>query len=75
LKSSNTTRKINKYMKNQGFDCLAYTYEAEPSYLSFSSITYFFGVMHQMFAPSFLKPSIFAFGRLQRMKAGFQRLN
>ena len=62
----NSVRKLKSIMETQGFDCTVYTYEAEPSYLSFSTIAYFFGVLHQRFAPSFLKPVIFAFGRIKK---------
>lgn len=53
-------------MKKNGLDCVVYGYEAEPSYLAFSTIAYFFGVLHQKFAPRFLKPAIFAFGKMKK---------
>jgi SAM-dependent methyltransferase len=62
----NSVRKIRNAMKGCGFDCVVYGYEAEPSYLSFSRIAYFFGVLHQRFAPGFLKPSIFTFGKIKK---------
>lgn len=62
----NSTRKIRKIMKKNGLDCVVYGYEAEPSYLAFSTIAYFFGVLHQKFAPRFLKPAIFAFGKMKK---------
>ena len=45
---------------------LVYGYEAEPSYLSFSTIAYFFGVLYQKFAPGCIKPAIYAFGKLRK---------
>ena len=60
----NSIRKIKNMMKKHGFGCVVYGYEAEPSYLSFSKIAYWLGVLHQRFAPAFLKPAIFAFGRI-----------
>jgi len=62
----NSIGKLKSIMKKNGFDCIAYGYEAEPSYLSFSKIAYFLGVLHQRFAPGFLKPAIFAFGKIKK---------
>ncbi|MDO8512253.1 MAG: class I SAM-dependent methyltransferase [bacterium] len=62
----NSIRKLKKIMKKYGIDGVAYGYEAEPSYLSFSKIIYFLGVFHQKFAPGILKPAIFAFGRIKK---------
>lgn len=62
----NSIRKIRNLMKKNDFQSVVYAYEAEPSYLSFSDISYFFGVMHQKFAPKCLKPAIFAFGQLRK---------
>jgi SAM-dependent methyltransferase len=62
----NTIRMLKAIMENSNFDCTVYGYEAEPSYLSFSKIVYFLGVLHQRLAPGFLKPMIFAFGRIKK---------
>jgi ubiquinone/menaquinone biosynthesis C-methylase UbiE len=62
----NSTRKLKKIMSHNGIDCVVYNYEATPSYLSFSKIAYFFGVLHQRFAPGFMKPAIFAFGKITK---------
>ncbi|MCD6425777.1 MAG: class I SAM-dependent methyltransferase [Anaerolineales bacterium] len=62
----NSIGKIKSIMKKNGFDYIVYGYEAEPSYLSFSKIAYFFGVLHQRFAPEVLKPAIFAFGKIKK---------
>ncbi len=62
----NSTRKLKSIMKKNGIECVVYGYEGEPSYLSFSKIGYFFGVMHQRFAPGFIKPAIFAFGKIKK---------
>jgi hypothetical protein len=51
-------------MHEHGFEHVVYGYEAEPSYLSFSKFAYALGVLHQKLAPGFLRPAIFAFGRL-----------
>jgi SAM-dependent methyltransferase len=59
----NSVRLIKRMMKSNGFECAVYEYEAEPSYLSFSKIAFILGVLHQKYAPSILKPAIFAFGK------------
>lgn len=58
----NTLRSIQKGMKQYGFEACVYGYDAEPSYLAFSRILYFLGVLHQRWAPNFLKIGIHAFG-------------
>ena len=61
----NSIRKLEDMMKKNGFrDCVVYGYEAEPSYLSFSMLAYFAGVLYQRFAPGFLRSAIIAFGRI-----------
>ncbi|MBI4726235.1 methyltransferase domain-containing protein [candidate division TA06 bacterium] len=62
----NSINKLKRIFKKSGFNYIVYGYEAEPSYLSFSKLAYFFGVLHQRFAPGFLKPAIFAFGRISK---------
>jgi len=57
----NTTRKLRRALSAHGFDACVYGYEAEPSYLSFSSLAYALGVVHQHLAPSFLRVALFAF--------------
>jgi SAM-dependent methyltransferase len=59
----NTVLKIRKMLDKYGFEHVVYGYEAEPSYLGFSKIAYWFGTLHQRFAPGFLRPAIFAFAR------------
>ena len=62
----NSIPKLKAILRANGFDSVVYGYEAEPSYLSFSRIAYAFGVLHQRFAPGFIRPAIFAFGRLTK---------
>lgn len=62
----NSIRTIRDMMKNHGFECVVYGYESEPSYLEFSQTAYRLGVLHQRFAPGFLKLVIFAFGRIKK---------
>jgi SAM-dependent methyltransferase len=62
----NSVKRLRHIMNKSGFECVVYSYEAEPSYFAFSRIAYFIGVLHQKFAPGFLKPAIFAFGRIRK---------
>ena len=59
----NSVRKIRSLLAGHGFEHVVYGYEAEPSYLAFSRIAFFAGVLHQRWAPRSLKPLIFAFAR------------
>jgi SAM-dependent methyltransferase len=62
----NSIRQIKEMLSQYDFEYAVYGYEAEPSYLSFSKIVYWIGVLHQRFAPGFLKPAIFAFGKVKK---------
>jgi len=62
----NSIRKVKNIMKKYGIECVVYSYESEPSYLSFSKSAYFMGVIHQRFAPRFMKPAIFVFGKIKK---------
>lgn len=62
----NSILKLKSTMKKNGIECVVYGYEAEPTYLLFSKIIYWGGVMHQRFAPRFIKPAIFAFGMIKK---------
>jgi SAM-dependent methyltransferase len=59
----NTLRSVRKMLTKYGFEHYVYGYDAEPSYLSFSRIFYYFGVLHQRYAPEIFKVGIHAFGR------------
>ncbi len=59
----NTKRRIRRMLDLHGFEHCVYSYEAEPYHLSFSRLSYLCGVIHQRFAPSALKSTIFAFAR------------
>ena len=59
----NTVFAIRRALAEHGFDGVAFGHESEPRYLSFSRLAYRFGVWHQRWAPSFLRPAIFAFAR------------
>ncbi len=58
----NTLSKVRKGLALHGFEPCVYGYDAEPSYLSFGRFFYYLGVLHQRFAPNFLKVGIHAFG-------------
>jgi SAM-dependent methyltransferase len=62
----NSTRKLRNIMKKNGFECVVYGHDPEPAYLSFSKIAYFLGVLHQRYAPGFIKHTILAFGRFKK---------
>jgi SAM-dependent methyltransferase len=64
----NTKRKLSRKLKEYNFDAYVYGYEAEPSYLSFSRISYALGVWHQRFAPNAAKITLFGFGIKKRLK-------
>jgi SAM-dependent methyltransferase len=66
----NTVGQVRRLLTRSGFQCVVYGYEAEPSYLSFSTAAYFLGVMHQRLAPRSLRAAIFAFGRLIKPDSG-----
>jgi ubiquinone/menaquinone biosynthesis C-methylase UbiE len=62
----NSIKKIKKMMNQHNIESVVYGYEPEPSYLSFSSVAYWLGILHQRFSPRFLKPLLFAFGRIKK---------
>jgi len=62
----NSIRKLKYTMSSYNFESVVYGYEADPSYLSFSRFAYWFGVLHQRFAPSLLRAVIFAFGKVNK---------
>jgi SAM-dependent methyltransferase len=59
----NTIGKIRRTLTRHGFEPYVFGYEAEPAYLSFGRFFYFLGVLHQRFAPGYVKVGIHAFGR------------
>ena len=62
----NNLFRLRSALTRYGFDHVVKGYEAEPSYLSFSRFAYFLGVLHQRFAPGFLRVALFAFARLRK---------
>jgi SAM-dependent methyltransferase len=59
----NTTWRMRTMLNRHGFEHCVYIYEAEPYHLGFSRFAYLCGVLHQRFAPRFLKAMLFAFAR------------
>jgi SAM-dependent methyltransferase len=59
----NSRRRVERELKRARFDPCVYTYEAEPSYLSFSRLAYYLGVLHQRHAPRAVRLALFAFAR------------
>lgn len=63
----NSIGKLKRMMRKNGFEeCVVYGHAAEPSYFAFSQTAYFFGVLHQKFASNYLKPTLFAFGKMKK---------
>jgi SAM-dependent methyltransferase len=62
----NSIPRLRRMLSERGFDHVVYGYESEPSYLHFSKIAYWLGVLHQRFAPRFLRLALFAFARLEK---------
>ncbi len=59
----NTTAAIRTALRKNDFDGVVYGYEAEPSYLGFSRLAYWLGVLHQRFSPGVFKLALFCFAR------------
>lgn len=61
----NTKRQLERQFKAVGLEGYVLPYEGEPTYLSFSKVAYFFGVVFQKIAPKSLRNTLFAFGQKQ----------
>jgi SAM-dependent methyltransferase len=57
----NSVRKLRAALTRHGFDVVVRTYEAEPAYLSFASVPYLLGVLHQRYAPQAIRRTLYAF--------------
>jgi len=66
----NSVPRLRAALRRNGFDGVAYGFEAEPSYLEFSRLAYGAGVLHQRWAPRFLRPVLHAFARAVKPGAG-----
>jgi SAM-dependent methyltransferase len=60
---ANTRSRLARALSRAGFDSCVYTHDPEPSYLSRSGIAYYFGVLHQRYAPRAFGLALFAFAR------------
>ena len=59
----NTISTLKRHLKKQNFEPVVYGFGTEPSYLSFSKLVYWFGLMHQRYSLRALQPVIFAFAQ------------
>ena len=60
----NTINEMKKILtQNEFAEHVVYGYEGEPQYLSFSSLAYRIGILHQKVAPHFIKPVMFVFAK------------
>jgi SAM-dependent methyltransferase len=66
LYKCNSVWTLKNRMRQHGFESVVYGYEGQPTYLSFSTFAYYLGVLHQRFAPAFVKQAIFAFGKVKK---------
>jgi SAM-dependent methyltransferase len=62
----NTVFALRREMERHGFDAAVFGHDGGPGYLRFSKIAYALGFLHQSFTPSFIKPTLMAFGKKQR---------
>ena len=65
----NSLPRLRRMLDRYGFEHVVYGYEPEPGYLEFSALAYALGVLHQRFAPRFLRPVLHAFARLRKLPA------
>jgi SAM-dependent methyltransferase len=63
----NSVRALRSALERGGFEAAVHGHEAEPSYLTFSSIAYALGVVYARLVPDLFKSNVFAFGRLPRV--------
>ena len=59
----NSTGRLRRHLRRQGFDAVVHGFNPEPSYCSFSWIAYGIGVMYQRLMPAALGPVLLAFAR------------
>ncbi len=59
----NTRKALDRHLKGAGFQPYIYPYEGEPTYMSFSKVFNFLGVVFQKLAPKGLRNTFFAFGQ------------
>jgi SAM-dependent methyltransferase len=59
----NTISVLKRYLEKQRFVSVVYGFGTEPSYLSFSKLAYWFGLMHQRYSLRALQLVIFGFAQ------------
>jgi SAM-dependent methyltransferase len=59
----NTRGRLRRMLDRWGFEHRVYGFEAEPYHMSLCRLTYWLGVVHQRWAPSPLKSTLFVFAR------------
>jgi SAM-dependent methyltransferase len=59
----NTVHAIRRVLDRHGFEHCVYGYQSDPAHFGFSRVLYFFGVLHQRFAPRAIRTAIFVFAR------------
>jgi SAM-dependent methyltransferase len=63
LHRCNTVFSLRKLLLSNGFDCVVYGFEAEPSYLTFSPRAYALGAIWQKWSPALLRNALFVFAK------------
>ncbi len=59
----NTLPALGRVLGKNGFEHVVFGYATEPSYLSFTRLTYWLGTLYQKLAPGYFQPVIFGFAR------------
>jgi len=59
----NSVRALQRELRTKGFKGVVYGYDAEPSYLNFSSIAYWLGTVYSRLAPPMFRSCLFAFAQ------------
>jgi SAM-dependent methyltransferase len=59
----NSLPTLRRLLDKNGFEHVVFGYATEPSYLSFSRLTYWLGTLYQKLAPGYFQPVIFGFAR------------
>jgi SAM-dependent methyltransferase len=62
----NTVFAVRREMERHGFSAAVFGHDGGPGYLRFSKIAYAIGFLHQTFSPSFIRPTLMAFGKKLR---------
>jgi SAM-dependent methyltransferase len=66
LYKCNTVFALRREMQRHGFGAAVFGHDGGPGYLRFSKVAYAMGFLHQAFSPSFIRPTLMAFGKKLR---------